>query len=68
MCWLTSVQRSQPVTHRQAAQCRENWEYTFFVDVLAHRDADAMQLAIEKAREHSRACGWWAVPRAQNVL
>ena len=31
---------------------RENWEYTFFVDVLAHRDADAMQLAIEKAREH----------------
>ena len=48
---------------------RENWEYTFFVDVLAHRDAEAMQLAIEKAREHCvslRVVG--SYPRAQNVL
>ena len=52
-----------------AREGRENWEYTFFVDVLVHRDAEVMQQALEKAREHCvslRVVG--SYPRAQNVL
>lgn len=48
---------------------RENWNYTFFVDMQGHRDDPGMQRAIEAARGHCqelRVLG--SYPRATRTL
>lgn len=48
---------------------RSNWEYTFFIDCLAHRTDTAMAAAISEAREHClllKVLG--SYPRAKRVL
>jgi chorismate mutase/prephenate dehydratase len=48
---------------------RVNWEYTFFVDALGHREDEAMQRAIAGAREHAKELAiLGSYPRSGGVL
>jgi chorismate mutase/prephenate dehydratase len=48
---------------------RDNWSYTFFVDLEGHRDDDSVARALERAR--TQAHELWVLgsyPRARRVL
>jgi chorismate mutase/prephenate dehydratase len=48
---------------------RENWEYTFFVDVDVHHETDPAPAAIEAARAHTRSLRvLGSYPRARRIL
>ncbi len=48
---------------------RSNWQYTFFVDALAHRDDAVMAGAIEQARTHcAHLIVLGSYPRSQRIL
>ena len=48
---------------------RDNWSYTFFIDVQGHRDDEKVTAALERARSHCHEL--WVLgsyPRARRVL
>lgn len=48
---------------------RENWRYTFFIDVDAHREDDDLRRAIDDASKHClslKVLG--SYPRAERIL
>jgi len=48
---------------------RVNWEYSFFVDLLAHRDEQNFQDAVEEAKQHCRELTiLGSFPRAGEVI
>ena len=48
---------------------RVNWEYYFFVDIIGHRDDDAVRDAIEAAKKHClQLTVLGSFPRATDVL
>lgn len=48
---------------------RVNWEYTFFVDLMAHQDDDAFKQAIAEAKKHClQIITLGSFPRASEVI
>ncbi|MGB0768102.1 MAG: prephenate dehydratase [Phycisphaeraceae bacterium] len=48
---------------------RVNWEYTFFVDLMAHQDEDAFQNAVAEAKKHClQLIVLGSFPRASEVI
>ena len=48
---------------------RENWDYTFFVDVVGHREESEVRAALDRAAEHAlELTVLGSYPRARRVL